>query len=167
MRHRPLLGAVGVLATLLLVTPASAEVPDARARPAVLRVVELDEQASPSERMAALRARQMELRDGSISDDFVLVEAAESASLAPGGAVESIAPWSSTGRSACPTTPGTPSSGTCRPSTPRRRGTSPPATGTVVAVLDSGAAFEDFGAFRRAPDLAADQLHRRVGLHRR
>lgn len=121
-------------------------------------VVRLDPGSSDEQRAAALADRGLTVVDQLAGSDFVLAQPDGSGPLTAGGAIEDVAPLVTYRATGVPNDPGYAFQWHLAAIDAASAWDVTTGAGVVVAVLDSGAAFEDSGIFRRAPDLAASSF---------
>jgi len=117
-------------------------------------IVRFDPAATAAERDADLTDRGLTVVDHLPGSDYVLTEPKAHAMPAPGGSIEEVAPLVTYRAMAAPNDPAYPYQWHLPAIDAASAWDTTIGTDTVLAVLDTGAAFEDYGAFRRAPDLA-------------
>lgn len=140
---------VGLLAPI--VPTSAAEAPDPAGGPLVVR---FDPAAPSSERTDDLRDRGLEVVDRLPGSDYVLAVPRRGARPEIGGAIADLEPLTTYRAMGAPNDVAFDSQWHLPAIDAVSAWDRTIGTGTVVAILDTGVAFEDFGAFRRAPDLA-------------
>ena len=118
-------------------------------------VVRLDPDASAEERAADLADSGLTVVDELPGSDFVLAVPEPDAEPASGDAIDSVTPLVTYRAMGIPTDPGFGYQWHLPAIDAVSAWDVTVGTGTIVAVLDTGAAYEDSGIFRLAPDLAA------------
>jgi serine protease len=121
-------------------------------------VVRLDPTASDAARAADLAESGLTVVDELPGSDFVLALPEQGASPARGDAIDSVTPLVTYQAMGIPNDPAYGYQWHLPAVDAVSAWDVTVGTGTVVAVLDTGVAYEDSGAFRRAPDLADTQF---------
>ncbi|HEX9765195.1 MAG TPA: S8 family serine peptidase [Nitriliruptorales bacterium] len=141
-----------VAATVVVPTVAAAGgAPSVEGVPLIVR---FDPAAPSSERVDDLRDRGLQLVDQLPGSDFALAVPTSGARPAPGGAIEALEPLTTYRAMGVPNDTAFDSQWHLPAIDAVSAWDTTVGTGTVVAVLDTGIAFEDHGPFHQAPDLA-------------